>query len=144
MLEFIFFHDDICRQFTEFVAARHIVFSIDDDGGTITVSISEDEDDEVIDQIESEYDRLLDLSREQTDRDEGEHGDNYQKASLLIMLKNGDRSYAHVDTDLVNRILRGISTEELNRFIESIVDAVETPDDRSYCEIMKSSVPDGE
>ncbi len=138
MLEFIFFHHAICRLFTEFLAERHIVFTIDEDGDTITVAISEDEDDDLIEQAENEYDRLLDLSREQTDREEGEHDENYQKASLLITLKSGDRSYAHVDTDLVNRILRNISTEELNAFIEAIVDAVENPDERSYCEIVKS------
>jgi hypothetical protein len=137
MLEFIFFHHNICKLFTEFLAARHIVFTIDDDEDTITVSISEDEDDELIQQAEDEYDRLLNLSREQTDQDEGEHEKNYQKASLLITLKDGGKSYAHVDTDLVNRILRNISTEELNGLVESIVDAVENPDARSYCEIVK-------
>ena len=139
MLEFIFFHHDICRLFTEFIAKQHIAFTIDDDGDTITVSISEDEDEELIDQVESEYDRLLDLSRDQTDQDEGEHEENYQKASLLITLKDGQKSYAHVDTDLVNRILRNISAKELNHLVESIVDAVENPDGRSYCEIMKTT-----
>ena len=138
MLEFIFFHHDVCKLFTEFVARRHVVFSIDEDGDAITVSIAEDEDDDLIEQIEKEYDRLLDLSREQTDSDEGESSENYQKASLLITLRNGEKSYAHVDTDLLNRILGGISTEELHAFIESIVDAVENPDERSYCEVMKS------
>lgn len=137
MLEFIFFHHNICKLFTEFIAERRIAFSIDDDGETITVSISENEDDDLVEQIEAEYDRLLDLSREQTDQDEGEHDQNYQTASLLISLKNGDRSYAHVDTDLVNRILGSISTDELNQFIASIVDAVENPDERSYCQIIK-------
>jgi len=138
MLEFVFFHHNICKQFTEFLAARHIVFTIDEDGDTITVSISEDEGDELIEQAEGAYDRLLDLSREQTDQDEGEHEKNYQKASLLITLKDGARSYAHVDTDLMNRILRNISAEELNGLVESIVDAVENPEERRYCEIVNS------
>ena len=136
MLEFIFFHDDICRQFIEFIARHNTAFSMDEDGDTITVLVSEDEDDDLIERLEAEYDRLLDLSREQTDKDEGETSANYQKASLLVTLKNGERSYAHVDTDLVNRILKGISTEELNTFIENIVDAVENPDERSYCQII--------
>ena len=137
MLEFIFFHQDICKMFVGFIAARNVVFSIEEDGDTITVSIPDDEDDDIIEQIENEYDRLLDLSREQTDLDEGKNNQNYQKASLLISLKNGNRSYAHVDTDLVNRILKGISTDELNQFIESIVDAVDNPDERSYCQILR-------
>ncbi len=142
MLEFIFFHHDVCKLFTEFVAKRHVVFSIDEDGDTITVSIAEDEDDDLIEQIENEYDRLLGIGRERTDSDEGESSQNYQKASLLITLRNGEKSYAHVDTDLLNRILGGISTEELNGFIEAIVAAVENPEERSYCEIMNSSEHD--
>ncbi len=139
MLEFIFFHDDICRQFIEFVARRNIVFSMDEDGDTITVSVSEDEDDALIEQLEAEYDRLLDLSREHTDREEGEHSENYQKASLLITLRNGDKSCAHVDSDLLNRVLQTISTDELNTLIETIVDAVENPDDRSYCQTLRDA-----
>ena len=142
MLEFIFFHDSICKQFIEFIARRNVAFSIDDDGDTITVSVSEDEDDELVEQLEAEYDRLLDLSREHTDREEGEHSENYQKASLLITLKNGDKSYAHLDTDLLNRVLTAISTEELNTLIETIVDAVENPDDRSYCETLRDTESD--
>lgn len=134
MLEFVFFHHHIFRLFTEFIRQRHIAYRSDDDGDTITVSISEDEDEAVIEQLEQEYDRLLDLSRDQTDRDEGVHSGNYQKASLLIRLRNGDISYAHVDTGLVNRLLQVMTTTELNSFIESVADAVENPDARSFCQ----------
>ncbi|MBT8438478.1 MAG: hypothetical protein KJO91_02040, partial [Gammaproteobacteria bacterium] len=73
------------------------------------------------------------------DSDEGESRENYQKASLLITLNNGDKSYAHVDMDLINRALQNISTDELNILVEAIVDAVENPDERSYCQIIKDS-----
>lgn len=142
MLEFIFFHHNICKLFTDFIAEQSIEYRVSDDGDIITVSVSEDVDDTVIEQLEEEYDRLLDLSREQTDKDEGESRENYQKASLLISLKNGDNSYAHVDMDLINRVLRTISTDELNQLIEAIVDAVENPDDRSYCHILKDGDKD--
>ncbi len=137
MLEFIFFHQNISKLFTDFIAGLGIEYRVDDDAETITVSVSEDVDDELVEQIEDEYDRLLDLSRDQTDSEEGESRQNYQKASLLITLKNGRNSYAHVDVDVINRILRTISTDELNRLIEAIADAVENPDDRSYCQIIK-------
>ena len=117
---------------------------MDEDGDTITVLVSEDEDDELIEQLEAEYDRLLDLSREQTDEAEGDTSENYQKASLLITLNNGDKSYAHVDMDLINRVLRNISTAELNSLVEAIVDAVEHPDERSYCQIIKDSNRDSD
>lgn len=137
MLEFIFFHHNICKSFTDFIAELGIEYQVEDDDETITVSVSEDVDDDLIEQVEDEYDRLLDLSRDQTDSEEGESGKNYQKASLLISLKNGEKSYAHVDMDIINRMLRTISTDELNQLIEVVADAVENPDDRSYCQIIK-------
>ncbi len=137
MLEFIFFHQNICKSFTDFIAELGIEYQVEDDDETITVSVSEDVDDDLIEQVEDEYDRLLDLSRDQTDSEEGESGKNYQKASLLISLKNGEKSYAHVDMDIINRMLRTISTDELNQLIEAVADAVENPDNRSYCQIIK-------
>jgi len=137
MLEFIFFHHNICKLFTDFTTARGIEYHTTEDDETITVSVSEDLDDDLIEQLEDEYDRLLDLSRDQTDSDEGESRKNYQKASLLITLKNGEISYAHVDMDIINRIMRTINTDELNQLIEAVADAVENPDDRSYCQIIK-------
>jgi len=142
MLEFIFFHQNISKLFTDFIAGLGIEYRVKDAAETITVSVSEDVDDELVEKIEDEYDRLLDLSRDLTDSEEGESRDNYQKASLLITLKNGEISYAHVDTDMVNRMLQVISTTELNQFIEAVADAVENPDDRSYCQIIKDSDKD--
>ena len=142
MLEFIFFHRNISKLFTDFIAGLGIEYRLKGDAETITVSLSEDVDDELVEQIEDEYDRLLDLSRDHTDSEEGESRDNYQKASLLITLNSGERSYAHVDVDVINRVLRTISTDELNQLIEAIADAVENPDDRSYCQIIKDGDKD--
>jgi len=137
MLEFIFFHQNICSIFTDYLAELSIEYQIDDDGDSLVVSIADDVDDVRLELIEDQYDRLLDLSREQTDDEEGENHENYQKASLLITLQDGNSSYAHVDMDIINRVLRTISTDELNQIIESVVDAVENPDERSYCQIIK-------
>jgi len=139
MLEFIFFHHNICSIFTDYLSALNIEYRIEDDGDSIIVLVADDVDDVRLEQIEDEYDRLLDLSREQTDSDEGQGAENYQKASLLITLRNGNKSYAHVDMDLINRVLRMINTDELNQLVEAIVEAVENPDDRSYCQIIKDS-----
>ena len=139
MLEFIFFHQNICSIFTDYLAELNIEYQIDDDGDSLVVSIADDVDDVRLELIEDEYDRMLDLTREQTDSEEGESPENYQKASLLISLQDGSSSYAHVDMDIINRVLRAINTDELNQIIESVVDAVENPDDRSYCQIIKDA-----
>jgi hypothetical protein len=144
MLEFIFFHLNICKLFIRFAEQLGVEYDLKDDGETITVLVRDDVDDSRVEQLEDEYDRLLDISREQTDSDEGESSENYQKASLLITLSNGDKSYAHVDMDLINRVLQNINTAELNSLVEAIVDAVEHPDERSYCQIIKDSNRDSD
>jgi len=91
MLAFICFHQNICKLFTDLVTGLSIEYQVKDDDETITVSVSEDVEGGLIEKIEDEYDRLLDLSRDQTDSEEGESRHNYQKACLLISLKNGDK-----------------------------------------------------
>ena len=139
MLEFIFFHQKICNLFTNYLAELNIAYQRKKDGDNVIVAIADDLDDARLEQIEDEYDRLLDISREQTDSEEGESDENFQRASLLITLQDGKNSYAHVDMDLINRVLRSISLDELNQIVESVVDAVENPDERSYFQILKDS-----
>lgn len=116
-----------------------IKYQIEKDEDCINISIPEDIEEAYIDEIEGLYDQLLDESRDQVNSDEGEHVDNYQKASLLITLKNGDTTYAHVDSAMLNRVLKAINKEELNQLINAIVEAVENQDDRSYCQIIKDT-----
>jgi hypothetical protein len=139
MLEFIFFHQAISGKFSDFLTQRELAFKLDEHDDYINIGIAEDIDDALIDEIEQLYDQLLDESREQVDSDEGEHADNYQKASLLISLNSGDATYAHVDSAVLSRVLQAISKDELNQLICAIADAVENRDDRSYCQIVRDT-----
>ena len=139
MLEFIFFHQKICKVFTDYLAELNITYRIENKDDNIIVAIADDLDDARLEQIEDEYDRLLDLSRQQTDSEESDNAEEFEKVSLKIALQNGDTSYAHVDMDMINRALQSISLAELNQLVESVVKAVENPDERSYCQILKDS-----
>ena len=139
MLEFVFFRQDISDKFTDFLAQRGLTFKQDADDDCINIGIDENTDEAIIEEIESLYDQLLDESREQADSDEGEHAGNYQKASLLISLNDGGSTYAHVDSDVLSRVLQTVSKDELNQLVCAIVDAVENRDDRSYCQIVRDS-----
>lgn len=139
MLEFIFFRQDISGKFTDFLAQHGLAYNLDVDDDCINISIDENIDESLIEEIESLYDQLLDESREQVDKDEGEHAGNYQKASLLISLNDGGSTYAHVDSDVLSRVLQTISKDELNQLVCAIVDAVENRDDRSYCQIVRDT-----
>jgi|GEM_PF-318366 len=134
MLEFIFFHPQLRDQFLEFLQQHGIQSELSADDESYTVAFPDNLDDELLEQIETHYDELMDATRELTDSEEHQDPHSYQRASLLISLKSGARTYAHVDLRVMDRILQVINTDELNQLIESIVDAVESPDERSYCQ----------
>lgn len=52
MLEFIFFHQSICDKFTEFLVEQNIEFRLEEDDGSVNVSVSEDLDGALIDNID--------------------------------------------------------------------------------------------
>ena len=62
------------------------------------------------------------------------------KAPAVFFIVGNSRS----GTTMLTRMLRVISTAELNRFIETIADAGENPDDRSYCQIIKDGDKDNQ
>jgi hypothetical protein len=96
------------------------------------VRISEETDDALMDEIEAYYDEMLDMNEalflEQADPSEHQHA-----AGVSVNLSDGKVVQAMVDPALLNRILDVLSTVELGQFINSIVDAVENPDERSVC-----------
>ena len=139
MLEFVFFHQDISDKFTGVLTQRGLAFKLDVHDDYINIGIDENVDETLIEEIERLYDELLDESRERVDSEEGEHAGNYQKASLLISLNNGESTYAHVELDVLSRVLQVISKDELNQLVCAIADAIENQDDRSYCQIVRDT-----
>lgn len=137
MLEYMFFHADISRQFCDRLRSLGIEYQFQTDQESWSVGVEESLDDEMIDVIERHYDELLDATRDQIDDEEGRHQENYAGASLLVTLRDGNKTYVHLDPGLLNRMLQNISHAELDVFIDAIVSAVENPDQRSYCQRMK-------
>jgi hypothetical protein len=97
------------------------------------VSIAEDIEDELADNIDAEYDRLLDMNRELMGIDDNSDT-NYAMASVNVHLKDGLISEAFIEPDLMNRIMQVLTPQEFGRVVQSISRAVENPDDRSYCQ----------
>jgi hypothetical protein len=96
------------------------------------VRLPDETDDSLMDDIEAYYDEMLDMNEalfvEQADASEHVH-----TAGVSVNLSDGRSVQALVDPALLNRILTVLSTDELGRFINAIVDAVEHPDERSVC-----------
>jgi predicted hydrolase (HD superfamily) len=131
MLEYIFFHDEPRKQFLHYLESLDIPHVEQDDIMGMIVAVPEDLGEEIEDQIEAHYDKLMEDAEERL----AEAGEAAEKdvAAITISLQNGDTIYASVDPKVLNRILSVITTQELNDLVNSIVNSVENPDDRPFC-----------
>lgn len=126
MLEYIFFHDEPRKQFLQYIESLDIPHVAQDDTMGMIVAIPEELGEDIEDEIEAHYDKLM---------EDAEAGEAAEKdvAAMTISLQSGDTIYASVEPKGLNRILSVITTQELNDPVNSIVSSVETPDERPFC-----------
>ena len=131
MLDYIFFHDVPRTQFIQYLAQQDIPFVEQSDSMGMIVAVPEDLGEDIEDEIEEHYDKLMEDAEERL----AEAGEAAEKdvAAITISLQSGDTIYASVDPKVLNRILSVITTQELNDLVNSIVSSVENPDDRPFC-----------
>jgi hypothetical protein len=133
MLEYIFFNKKTCDLFEISAKSSDITTIVDCADGVFTVRLSEDLDDVVLEKLEDYYDELMDIDRtlaEQLD----DSSDNIHAAGITIQLKDGRNVYASVSPELLNKVMKSISTDELNTLVCAITEAVEDPDESSLCQ----------
>lgn len=126
MLEYIFFHDEPRKQFLQYIESLDIPHVEQDDTMGMIVAIPEELGEDIEDEIEAHYDKLM---------EDAEAGEAAEKdvAAMTISLQSGDTIYASVEPKVLNRILSVITTQELNDLVNSIVSSVENPDERPFC-----------
>ena len=132
MLEYIFFHKQLLEQFVEQLERLNIPCETRDDAMGLVAGVSDDLDDALVEQVDEVYDALMDDAEKLFDVDE--KTDEMQSAAFCIKLKNGDSVDAPINTALLKRILTVLSYEELNELVKAIVDSVENPDHRPFCQ----------
>jgi len=131
MLEYMFFAQSLCDEFTEFLAGKNVPFEIAEDEGTFNVSIPDDIDDAVSDAVDETYDRLLQAHMDVMGDEEGMM--EKSAAGVQITLGSGEMCTIRIDPDMVGRLLREISMEELRDLVHEIAQQVENPDNRPLC-----------
>ena len=102
-----------------------------EDEGNFNVSLPDDLDDALSDEIDEEYDRLLQAHMDVMGDEEGMLEKN--AAGVQITLGNGEICTIRIDPDLVGRLLREISMVELRDLVHEIAQQVENPDNRPLC-----------
>ena len=132
MFEYIFFREDNRDVFTEYLKQKNIETKLSNTHDGMLVSIDEDINDELLDEVDEIYDGLMiECEKKIAEEEEGQY---LSAAGITINLKDGRSIEAAVAPEILNRILTKLSITELDDFIQSIVDAVEQPDERPFCQ----------
>jgi len=133
MLEYIFFNKKTCSLFAEFASSSGIKPIINFEDECYTAQLPEEADEEILEKLEDYYDELMDMDRNLAEEQEGSSNDVHT-AGITIQLKDGRNVYASVSPELLNKVMKSISTDELNTLVCAIAEAVENPDERSLCQ----------
>ncbi len=137
MLEYVFFHPTPFEKFIEFARENGLSPETVRDDESYEVHLPEDIDDALSERIEERYGVLMELNQALFESEQGEGSDNYHAAGVVVNLKDGTAVYADVDPGVMARIMGVISAEEFGDVVNAIVDAVEEPDTRTFCQRMR-------
>jgi len=132
MLEYIFFDERPWRQFIDYLQSLGLEPKASSGDEGWLVALPEDLDDDLDEKIEAYYDRMLEMNESLVAEEEGQ--DHVHTAGVNVTLADGRVVQAAVDPTLMRRILSAISPEELGDLVNVIVDAVENPDERPFCQ----------
>ncbi|MEJ2453377.1 MAG: hypothetical protein P8103_04365 [Candidatus Thiodiazotropha sp.] len=132
MLEYIFFDERPWRRFIDYLESLGLQpqASTGDEGWL--VALPEDLEDELDEKIEAFYDQMLEMNESLVAEAEGQS--HVHTAGVNVTLADGRVVQAAVDPKLMQRILSAISPEEVGQLVNAIVDAVENPDERPFCQ----------
>ena len=133
MLEYIFFNKKTCHLFEKTAISAGIKPTIDCADECFTVKLPEDLDEVILEKLENDYDKLMDIDRDLTEQQQ-DSTEDIHAAGITIQLKNGRFVYASVTPELLNKVMQSISADELNTLVCAITEAVEDPDENSLCQ----------
>jgi hypothetical protein len=129
MLEYILFHEQSVNRFIAWLERQAIPCERRNDDMGLVVVVPDDLDDATSEAVESCYEQLLADSEALLEEAPEKHA-----AALTIRLGDGRTVQAPVPPALLNKVLSAISVRELNQLVEAIVDSIEHPDDRPFCQ----------
>jgi len=134
MLEYVFFHKILAKQFIDIAQSYNIEAQLIQQELGWEVHHSEDIEDLIEQQLSDYYDDLFDQDQEMYEQSQQQSENEYQAASIEIQLKNGEKTYAQTSQSLMGKLVSVLSFDEINQLVQDIVTAVENPDDRTICE----------
>jgi len=137
MLDYVFFDRRPCERFMDFVREQGLEPGLRQEQETWEVSLPEDLDEELSERIEDYYDEMMAFNQQLYDAEAGQDADNYHAAGVVVNLRDGRTVYANVEPLLLAKVMEVLTPEEFGRVINAVVDAVEDPDERTFCQRMR-------
>jgi hypothetical protein len=132
MLEYVVFAEQLRDRFTEWLDDNGIAYRTDGHGDELLVLIDEDLDEDVQDRIDELYDILLEESARIADA-EDDSPDAVHLVGIQFQCSDGRVGLVRITPELANRLHRCLDMVELQAFVQTVVDAVENPDNRPLC-----------
>jgi hypothetical protein len=125
MLEYVFFQEQPRKRFQELLKEQGLVWTLEPGEMETVVVIDETGmDAELADRIEAFYDELF--AMEQADYAATlPKADREPPTAVAVRRKDGRTVFAELPPELVARVLTAISPEELQGFVDAIVDAAQ-------------------
>jgi hypothetical protein len=132
MFDYIFFREDNRDSFAGYIKDNGLKAELTETHDGMLVSIDEDIDDPLLDKIEEYYDSLMTECENIIAEEEGDQ--HLNTAGITLNLQDGRSIQTAVDPNIINRMLTVLSMKELGDFVKTIVNAVENPDERPFCQ----------
>jgi hypothetical protein len=132
MLEYVLFAERLRDRFTSWLDDNSIDYRTDGNGEELLVLIDEDIAADVQDRIDEQYDLLLEESARIAD-EEDDSPDAVHLVGIQFQRSDGVTGHVRITPELANRLHRCLDMIELQAFVQTVVDAVENPDNRPLC-----------
>jgi len=132
MLEYVLFAELLRDRFTSWLDDNGIDYRTAGDGEELLVLVAEDIDEDVQDRIDEQYDLLLEESARIAD-EQDDSPDAVHLVGIQFQRSDGVTGHVRITPELANRLHRCLDMVELQAFVQTVVDAVENPDNRPLC-----------
>ncbi len=133
MLEYVLFAEQLRDRFTSWLDDNGIDYQTAGDGEELLVLVDEDIDADVQDRIEEQYELLLEESARIAD-EEDDSPDAVHLVGIQFRRSDGVVGLVRISPELANRLHRCLDMVELQAFVQTVVDAVEDPDNSPLCQ----------
>jgi len=132
MLEYVLFAEQLRDRLTAWLDDNGVDYQTAGDENELLVLIDEDIDADVLDRIDEQYDLLLDESARLADA-EDDTPDAVHLVGIQFQRSDGAVGMVRISPELANRLHRCLDMVELQAFVQTVVDAVEDPDNSPLC-----------